>query len=1079
MLPKFWYARTVVTTRLSVLLGATLCLSSAAFAQKADTTPSPDKVKSTTTRPVKYGHEKPKPAPKGAKTLKIGDVDLGVPDRNSVSFLTRLSEAIKAQNKEKEEKRERELAEKSGGKAEEREDEKGKTLAVRPDAARAAMRKKSNIGTPEIETKEDERLDIIDSMLYYLKPRAFPNDTLDAAAFRRALVQRDRLPAANLSSSKGFSTSSVVRGAAVGSPGPKWEFAGPKNMTPPWPFGAGSQEAKMIGRVNSVAFDPTKEGVVYIASPSGGVWKSTDKGKNWTALGDKFPTLKTTALAVGPDGTVYVGMGDYAYPGSFGGSVYSKGIMRSRDGGATWQNIGANLMTGMSISAIVADPENPNIVMATTGRGDNLKSFVFRSTNGGDTFQRATISGTSAQGDWNDLKYSVPDATGKRYYYATCSNPNNSKTGALWRSADRGVTWKKLNAPLMTPFYLPYYQVTVAPSASDPYTVYLLEGDTLFGFGFIYKGVVNPADDSYSWTDISGNYDERFQNFGQAFYDMHLRAGVQGGKDVLYGGTLGFGGSVGANDTWVDISRTYDVETDAFGEWINVNDTFHTDQHCMAFDPFNPNGAIVGSDGGVYYMEFDPAKYNPATPAENYKAWKITSLNANLGITEFYYGDFHPTDPNIMLGGAQDNSTPNSTGDLNNWTNVGVGDGGGSAIVKTNTGYAQFSTNQSYSFVLRTGDNWQTRWFNGAPWDTLLNGMPGEYITPNWFFDYRPFVGPLFSDDNTGSIYLLTDYLWRWDEAQHKWEGHVGNAYLSPYYYCTAFAVAPSDSNRLYVGTGEGFLWMSKDRGKTWVQIASNELPYRTITSLSVHPTNPDDLIVTYSGTGSSHVFRCKTMSRPPTKFVKIDGFDATKLPDIPTNAVARDLSDPDNGIFVGTDIGVFYSADGGKNWGNATAPLGLPNVRINGLKTVPGTGYLNAVTYGRGMWRLALDMPPVVPINDPVKLSVTVSKPTIVNGQLNAIVSVYNNGTVTASGIQFKDIQVTFGANSVKGSPIPLNIGSIPGKSGGRPAYINRTFSFPTSVAGSGDVVTVTFKGSYFQAGPHDFTLTATLALP
>ena len=272
----------------------------------------------------------------------------------------------------------------------------------------------------------------------------------------------------------------------------------------------------------------------------------------------------------------------------------------------------------------------------------------------------------------------------------------------------------------------------------------------------------------------------------------------------------------------------------------------------------------------------------------------VTSKNGTLGVTEFYYGDFHPNDSAIMLGGAQDNSTPNATGDLDNWTNVGIGDGGGSAILQTGpNAYSQFSSSTGYGIIFRTSDNWVTRWFNGFQWDQLLNGSPGEYITPDFGFDARAFVGPMVADSGSGAVYLGTNYVWRWDELRHRWDGRTGNWQLSPGSTVAAIAIAPSDSNRLYAGTGDGLLWMSKNRGDTWLKMANSDLPLRAITAIDVHPTNPNDIIVTFSGTGSRHVYRNTNTSSPPYKFVNISGFDANGLPDIPTNAVARDPAAP------------------------------------------------------------------------------------------------------------------------------------------------------------------------------------------
>src|SRR5207249_2039735 len=97
---------------------------------------------------------------------------------------------------------------------------------------------------------------------------------------------------------------------------------------------------------------------------------------------------------------------------------------------------------------------------------------------------------------------------------------------------------------------------------------------------------------------------------------------------------------------------------------------FHPDQHGLTYNPRDPNEILVGNDGGVYRGHYDPNAF------PNYDFTWDRDLSKNLGISQFYGAAFHPTNPNIMLGGTQDNSTPTSIGDLRNWINVCGGDGG-------------------------------------------------------------------------------------------------------------------------------------------------------------------------------------------------------------------------------------------------------------------------------------------------------------------------------------------------------------------------------------------------------------------
>jgi len=90
-----------------------------------------------------------------------------------------------------------------------------------------------------------------------------------------------------------------------------------------------------------------------------------------------------------------------------------------------------------------------------------------------------------------------------------------------------------------------------------------------------------------------------------------------------------------------------------------------------------------------------------------------------------------------------------------------------------------------------------------------------------------------------------------------------------------------------------------------------------------------------------------------------ITGSGSAPLPNIPINSIALDPANPTSIYYAGTDVGFFASKDGGLTWQDATTNLGLPTVQVNDVKYVPGTGYLMAATFGRGLWRIQLPLDP------------------------------------------------------------------------------------------------------------------------
>ncbi|MCX6358268.1 MAG: Ig-like domain repeat protein, partial [Armatimonadetes bacterium] len=742
----------------------------------------------------------------------------------------------------------------------------------------------------------------LEAYLYQLRMRAFPNDTVDWKRWDAATAHRSKMPAAHIGTSRGG-----IRFMGLGE---RWQFVGPRNLATPYRLFYG--EGKLSGRINAVAYDAGHPGTYYLASSGGGVWKSTDSGANWTPLSDDWTYLKASSIALDPSNTntVYVGTGDFD-----GSSAYCMGIMKSTDGGATWTNYGQGALGDTAVSALVVDPDSPNIVLAAAGKGRSGLGYVWRSTDAGVTWSPVV----TASAAWSDLKVgAMPAVGGARAYYAT----GIYNGGHLWRSTDQGATWTRLSPPITPGAQYDQNSLECATSPTDPGTVYLVSGFDQKIFKSANYGAAG------SWTDITGNFPNGTDsyNWSQRWYDIHAhcttRTVAGSPVDVLYVGLITLAQSLSGDSVWRDVGLTY------------TNSALtHNDAHAMAFDPTDPNKALVGNDGGVYRYRYDPGA----------DAWSFdTTLSSTLGVTEFYRIAPHPTNPDKILGGTQDNASPLSTGDLLNWSNVGQGDGGFCVINPVNP-LTQYATAQ-FLGVFRTKDEWAT---------TIKT-------TPSTGTDYTGFIAPIaISPSNPRFLYGGTNYLWRWDETTASWAARLGGQALAGVkHYVTYIGISPSDGNRIYTGSDDGQLWMTANGGSNWQLIGSGvpSLPNRAITSISVSPTDPSDILVGLSGTGTGHLWRCaNTQAGAARTWTNLSGAGVTALPDVPVNAIALDPDAPSTTFYVATDVGVMATQDGGLNWANATQPLGLPNVQVNDLVMVPGTRNLYAGTYGRGIWRIGL----------------------------------------------------------------------------------------------------------------------------
>lgn len=192
---------------------------------------------------------------------------------------------------------------------------------------------------------------------------------------------------------------------------------------------------------------------------------------------------------------------------------------------------------------------------------------------------------------------------------------------------------------------------------------------------------------------------------------------------------------------------------------------------------------------------------------------------------------------------------------------------------------------------------------------------------------------------NANRLYAGTRRVWRTTNGAFNWQA------ISPFFsgHVSAIGVARSNSNVLYAGTDNGTLMVTTNGGFTWTNTASHGLPARFVTDIAVSPNNPAVAYATVSGYGTGHLFRTTNFGGTWTN---VSGFS---LPNAPANAIAVDWRTFTPKLYVGNDVGVFSSVNGGSSWQDAGA--GLPNTVVNDLVVDTAANRLLGATFGRGAW--------------------------------------------------------------------------------------------------------------------------------
>jgi photosystem II stability/assembly factor-like uncharacterized protein len=785
--------------------------------------------------------------------------------------------------------------------------------------------------TASVPLTEHERSDAPDgAAAYYASKRAGTDDVSRAYAVARDAMRH--MPQYATSSDLLREPFRARADAAAGAPRPfsKWQYLGPGNIG---------------GRTRALVIDPLEPHIMYAGGVSGGVWKTVTGGDQWRPIGDAMANIAVNSLAMHPTDrkTLYAGTGEGYFREEVRGTALplrGNGIFVTRDGGETWTQLASTVNENFHyVNDLAVSTHDPSRLYAATRTG------VWRSSDAGASWNR--VLSTTVKGGCLDLAWRG-GANGD-YLFVSCGTFEQA-TVYRHENAQLDTAWQAV----LTEEHMGRTTLAVAPS--NPSVIYALSatnapGSKNQGIHAVWRSTQNGNPGSWTATvrpnsaDVVGKHmltnvvtiDNGECNgppeepFTMGWYCNTIAVDPADPQRVWVGG--------------VDVFRSDDGgETWGFASyWWSDQARYpylHADQHAIVFHP-HYNGtsnrvAFFANDGGVARTDDARAEVARGTDGmcrRTTSAVTFRELNNDYGVTQFYHGAVYPNGRQFIAG-AQDNGTLLGTiEDPQHWRHVSGGDGGYVAVNQRNPQivYAQ----AQFGAFRRSSD-----------------GGKSFYKFPNTIMtDTFLFIAPFVLDPNEADTV--------WYGGRRLWRNRTGaplgvmSAPVPDNAKISAIAVAPGMSDRVVAGTSEGHIVRSDTAGSGTqnTQWPATKPRDGFVSSVAFDPVDPNVVYATYAGFGGTHVWRSTDGG---ATWSPRDGIGSGALPDIPVHSLAVDPTRRER-LYLGTDLGVFVSLDGGSTW--AVENTGFAAVVTETVVIGEGAAgkAVYAFTHGRGAWRAEL----------------------------------------------------------------------------------------------------------------------------
>jgi photosystem II stability/assembly factor-like uncharacterized protein len=704
------------------------------------------------------------------------------------------------------------------------------------------------------------------------------------------------------------------------------------------------------GRTASVSGVPGDTTTWYLGSASGGVWKSTDGGHNFTPIFDSMSVQAIGALAVAPSNhnIVWAGTGEaWAIRDA---DIIGDGIYKSTDAGKTWTHMGLT-QTGR-IGEIIVDPTNADIVYTCAlGRttGKQQERGVFKTTDGGKTWKRVLFVDENTGCSALSMSPKMPNVLLAGMWQVEMHPWIENSGGAsssVWISRDGGDSWSRVkDASFPKP---PIGKVGVAISPSDPNRMYaLLETHD--------QGSLWRSDDGgKAWRNVSWMR----TLIGRAGYYMGISVNPGNPDEVV----------VANSSVWRSLDGGKTFKSERWGG----------DSHDIWMDPTDPDHFAITDDGGAR-LTTDHGKTITGVAIANAQMYHVA---VDTQIPYWVYGNRQdngtfrgPSDGpesggrgGFRRGGRRggDGAAPGYRAPTHEWEHGLGGCESGFTLPDLNDPNIVWASCYGNKVSRYNSELKLAR--DVSPWVISLDSPPTDakyrcHWTPPLAID--PFDSKtvyygcqvVFKTSNGGQSWdVISPDLSTRDPSRIVFSGGVNGDNLGQFYGEVVFAIAPSDVQQglIWAGTNDGQLWVTKNGGGDWTNVTKNIHGVAEWGSVRKIQPSHFDAATAYVAIDRHLMDDSKPYIFKTTDFgqtwTKVTG----DLPaEHPLDYVMAVTENPNRKgmLFAGTGHGFYYSMDDGAHWTHFKA--GLPAAPVSWIVVSKRFHDVVASTYGRGIWVL------------------------------------------------------------------------------------------------------------------------------